>query len=378
MSQSLEDASPPEPPPGPELALAPSGERATLLPSTNVLERMMFVSNALARSGMPLPKGCRTAESIFAKAMIGWEHGLGVMTSLHEVHIIDGKASLPTSIKVGIIRQRGLGRIDVKVATDTEAVVEVRRTDWPRGSKPVEVRFTWDDAIRADLVKKDNWRKYPRSMLVARACDLAIHLYFQEVFLGLPYSPDELGAETDEAGRLLTVQFEAADVPTTPTIPFTVQPPAGNPSAPETRPEPAAGPAAAPAPQTSTPAPIAQPEPAAATESAAEPDIDVVRALADQLGVEPEHRQVLYSRAGESLQAYYEHLQLIEKLRWVRQSAGVDDFQYGCALDRRNVDRDYLLTAEQASGLIDGIFEALTPSERARLTGTQPAPQKAG
>lgn len=362
---SLENANPAEPV-RPDLAITvPEGERSTLLPSTSVLERIMFVSNAIARSGMPLPKNCRTPESIFAKILVGWEHGLGPMTSLHEIHIIEGKASLPASIKVGIVRQRGIGKIDTKIATAQEAVVEVRRNDWPKG-KWMEVKFTIDEAREAELLKKDNWRKYPRSMLLARACDLAVHAYFQEVFMGLPYSPDELGAETDEAGRLITTTFEVHDALPTPAAP----------AAPSPTPTPNHIPARTPgAPDPAPPAPpAAPPEPPPAAEPVT---ADMCRQLADLLKVGPEHRYSLFDRDGNLL-TYYNHLLAIQELRRVRVAAGVDDFQYGAALDRRTVDRDYLLTTEQARGLVDTIYEQCTPSEREAIKGAAALPQLAG
>ena len=351
--------------------VVPEGERATLLPSTNMLERLMFISNAIARSAMPLPKNCRTPESIFAKLLIGWEHGLGPMTSLHEIHIIEGRASLPSAIKVAIVRQRGLGRIDVKTATATECVVEVKRSDWKKGEWK-EVRFTWDEAVQAGLTGKDNWRKYPRSMLVARCCDLAVHTYFQEVFTGLPYSPDELGVETDEAGRPLTVEFEKPMAPATP-VPAAGPVPQATPTPPPEAPAAPAVPAATPVAPTAT---------ATQADPNVTPTAENARALGDRLKIERQHRFDLFGRFDQDLSLYVNHLLTIDELRRVRVHVGVDDFQYGCALDHRGVDRDYLLTTQQAREMIDKLYEHLTPSDRAVFgqAGTQnpPTPASAG
>src|SRR3990172_5912768 len=196
-----------------ELMAPPDAERRTLMPSANAIERMMMIANAVAKSGMPLQKNCRTAESVFAKIVIGYEHGLGPMTSLHEIHLIEGKASLPSAIKVGVIRERGLGTLDLIECTNAKARVKVHRNDWHPDRYEI-VEYTIEDATAAGLTKNDTYRKHPRSMLSARAHDLAVHLYMQEAFMGLPYSPGELGVEEDENGRPVSVAFVELPAPT--------------------------------------------------------------------------------------------------------------------------------------------------------------------
>lgn len=345
-----------------ELITVPEAERATLLPSTNVLERLMFISNALARSGMPLPKNCRTAESIFAKLLVGWEHGLGPMTSLHEIHIVDGRASLPAAIKVGIIRQRGMGRIDVKTATEAECVVEVRRSDWKKGEWK-EVRWTEEDTKRAGLHTKDNHRKYPRSMKIARACEEAVHTYFQEVFMGLPYSPDELGLETDEAGRPITVEFERPAAPSGPAGPSVAgAPPVSTASA-----TPSVASGSAPSESPATPvASATTPRMAPPSEDSSEEDqiATEARRVADSLAICPEHRAAIFERHGENLPAYLGYLRSIDWLRRTSKHLGITDLQWGQALDKRGVDHDYELPVEVVNEMGQRFYEELTPFDR--------------
>ena len=56
-----------------------------------------------------------------------------------------------------------------------------------------ETAFSWNDAIRAGLAGKDNWRKYPQQMLLARVRVKAIREFVPEAGFGL-YTPDELGS----------------------------------------------------------------------------------------------------------------------------------------------------------------------------------------
>jgi hypothetical protein len=52
--------------------------------------------------------------------------------------------------------------------------------------------FTMEDAKRAGLSGGDNWKKYPRNMLFARAMSNGAKWYCPDVFGGPVYTPDEL------------------------------------------------------------------------------------------------------------------------------------------------------------------------------------------
>lgn len=164
------------------------------------------LAKVVADSHMPLPADSVTWQAIFAKFMLGREFGLGPMLSLHEINIIEGRASLPAVVKVAIVRHRGLGQIEIVESTDVIGSVEVKRPEWSP-SRVERVVWTMDDAQRAQLVHKKNWQKYPRAMLIARATDEACKKFFQDIFLGIAGSPDELGAETNEDGRIINVSY---------------------------------------------------------------------------------------------------------------------------------------------------------------------------
>jgi hypothetical protein len=58
------------------------------------------------------------------------------------------------------------------------------------------------DAAAAGLTNKDNWKKYPRNMLFARAISNGQKWYAPDVYNGVTvYTPDEMGAVVDEEGN---------------------------------------------------------------------------------------------------------------------------------------------------------------------------------
>lgn len=209
----------PEPP---LLGIIPPDTLQTL-PSQSVIDRLMQIANTLASSTMPMPTGCHTAGGIFRILLTGHEHGMCCMAALDEIYVVHGRTTMNARTKVAMVRKHGLGEIDVIETTPEKAVVNVRRADWPP-ERQEQITFTLEEAKTASLLTKDNWRHWPADMLVARATGRACNIHFQELFVGLGYTPDELGEETDREGRPIatpangrTAPWAKQDVPTTDT-----------------------------------------------------------------------------------------------------------------------------------------------------------------
>ncbi|HEY6021587.1 MAG TPA: hypothetical protein VIY48_17490 [Candidatus Paceibacterota bacterium] len=121
--------------------------------------------------------------------------------AVQSMHVIDGKLSMSADLmralailaghKVRVIEDRKAG----------SATVQVVRKDDPDFIGAVT--FTMEDAKRAELLGKTNWKKFGPAMLIARATTMAIRTYCPEVLFGVVYSPDELGAITDESGEVI-------------------------------------------------------------------------------------------------------------------------------------------------------------------------------
>ncbi len=172
------------------------------IPSRAELNLLTEIANSIANSQLPLPPSCSTPQALLLKFLYGRELGLPPMASLYEIDIIEGKGSLNAKTMVGLVRRRQLGDVELLVSNSEEAIVEAWRTDRP--DSRIKFRFSIEDAAKADLVHKKNWTKYPEAMLLARVQAKACRALFQEMFLGLAYTAEELGAEVAEEG---TVEF---------------------------------------------------------------------------------------------------------------------------------------------------------------------------
>ncbi len=156
------------------------------------------VAEALSRSGM-LPRSIQRPEAALAILIQGRELGLTVMQSLRSIYVVDGKPTLSAQLMHALcLRHPACEYFALVEASDQSATWETKRRGAPT---PVRVVFSRADAERAGLAGKDNWKKYPRQMLSARACsELARAVYPDAV--GNLYDPDELGAETTPQGEV--------------------------------------------------------------------------------------------------------------------------------------------------------------------------------
>lgn len=116
--------------------------------------------------------------------------------AFQSMHVVDGKLGLGAELMRAMVNKAG-HKFTVIERTAHRAVVEIQRSD---RDKPYRAEFTWDDAQAAGLTGKDNWKKYRKSMMVARATSIAVRDECPEVLFGMVYTPEELGAETDRDG----------------------------------------------------------------------------------------------------------------------------------------------------------------------------------
>ena len=118
-----------------------------------------------------------------AKLIIGRGLGLTDYDAMSGLHIIKGKAVLAANLMAAAIKRAG--KYDYRcVVNEDEARIEFRQRTADGGWETIGITsYTMDDAKRAGL-GGDNWRKYPKAMLFARAISTG---YKQ-------HCPDALGA----------------------------------------------------------------------------------------------------------------------------------------------------------------------------------------
>lgn len=151
-------------------------------------EERWRMAQAMAKAGM-LPKAYRNSPGdILLAQEYGLALGIGFTQVLTDIHVIEGRPSMSANLMQALIRKAG-HRIRIR-GDNRSATCSIVRKDDPEF--PYSVTYTLDDAKLAGLMGKDNWRKYPASMLQARAIAMCARQACADVLAGIAYVPDEL------------------------------------------------------------------------------------------------------------------------------------------------------------------------------------------
>jgi hypothetical protein len=145
-------------------------------------------------------KDVQSASQAIVKILAGRELGFGAFASMTGVNIIQGKPTIGANLMAAAIK--GTGKYNYRVVEMTDIACEL---EFYEAGKPVgKSRFTMDDAQKAGLNGKDNWKRYPRNMLFARAISNGQRWYCPDACNGVTvYTPDEMGATVDEDERVI-------------------------------------------------------------------------------------------------------------------------------------------------------------------------------
>ena len=152
----------------------------------------------------------REQSQAIVKILAGREMGFGPFASMTGVYIISGRPSIGANLMASAVKRSG--KYDYRVIEMTDQACDLEYT---QAGKPIgRSRFTIEDARKAGTKNTD---KYPRNMLFARAMSNGVRWYCPDVFEGAAvYTPEELGANVNEAGDVIDIPAPPAPVHPTP------------------------------------------------------------------------------------------------------------------------------------------------------------------
>lgn len=169
------------------------------------IEQYWRLANMLVASGMIPIKKPEAAMAIMLKAH---ELGIPAMHAFANLHFFDGKLVESAALMVGMAADRCGVTYEVEHWDETRCKLLFRRPGW---SQALPSEFTTEDARRAGLLTKDNWKKYPKAMLLARAQSQGVRAIAPDRFAGA-YAAEEIGDVV---------------MPIVPDLPAALAPPAG-------------------------------------------------------------------------------------------------------------------------------------------------------
>lgn len=168
------------------------------------------LAKALAASGFY--KDIRDTAAGVVKLRIAREMGLG-LRGISDIHIVEGKPTLSYQLILSRVRMftgpLGTDRYSFRYTRRDEECVEI---EWLINGEVIGTS-KWDkeDAKRASLDGRGNWRKYPRQMLTARAVTEGVNAFMPEVIGGSIYTPDELGDSSGSSGSSVVTAVDGGE-----------------------------------------------------------------------------------------------------------------------------------------------------------------------
>lgn len=147
------------------------------------------IAQSLAKTSF-VPASMRgKPDDITAAILAGDELGLRPMASLRSMDIIQGTPALRAHAMRALVQAAG-HEVELVESTETRCRMRGRR----RGSQSWQsVTWTSERAGKLGLTGKDQWRKQPQTMLVARATAELCRLIAADVLHAMPYAVEEVG-----------------------------------------------------------------------------------------------------------------------------------------------------------------------------------------
>lgn len=140
--------------------------------------------------------------SVATRILAGVPRGLSAFDSVQGVHLIQGKISMSANLIARLIKANPLYNYRVTHSTSESCTIEFFEREASDGTYESVGTFTFtaDDARRAGVKNMD---KFPEQMLFSRCITSGGRMHVPAALDGCNYTPEELGAESDESEMMV-------------------------------------------------------------------------------------------------------------------------------------------------------------------------------
>ncbi|MFM0393745.1 hypothetical protein [Paraburkholderia phytofirmans] len=186
------------------------GDGAPDLSPRNFDELLQF-ADTLARSNLVPKEYVGKPENIVVSVQWGYEIGLKPMQALQNIAVVGNRPSLWGDAMLALVLSSPVCKDVIEYYEgegDTLTAVCIAKR---HGRADKKATFSLADAIKAELVSKDVWKKYSPRMLQMRARGYALRDQFADVLRGMPIAELEI-ERVKNMGPVEEVQPE--DAPT--------------------------------------------------------------------------------------------------------------------------------------------------------------------
>lgn len=168
-------------------------------------------AEAAFKSG--LFKSVANVAQAIVKIQMGRELGIPPMRAMQSIYIVHGNITMNGTLLGALIKQSGRYTYRVTRMDNNACTIDFYEISPSGGDYNLvgQSTFSIEDAQRAGLHTKDNWRNYPRNMLFNRAISNGARWYCPDIFIGPIYTPDEMDMAVDAKGDVLDEEVRAPD-----------------------------------------------------------------------------------------------------------------------------------------------------------------------
>jgi hypothetical protein len=153
------------------------------------------VAQSLVRTSF-VPEAYRgKPDEATAAILAGFELGFDPIASLNAFSVIKGRAA-PNALTLRAVVQSKGHEMEIVETTPQKCIMRGRRRGADRWQS---VTWTIGRARDLQLIGKDQWKKQPQNMLVARATSELARLIAADAVMGIPYVAEELFDQDDDA-----------------------------------------------------------------------------------------------------------------------------------------------------------------------------------
>ena len=168
-------------------------------------------ADAAFKSG--LFKSVSNVAQAIVKIQMGRELGIPPMRAMQSIYIVHGNITMNGTLLGALIKQSGRYTYRVTRMDNNACTIDFYEISPSGGDYNLvgQSTFSIEDAQRAGLHTKDNWRNYPRNMLFNRAISNGARWYCPDIFIGPIYTPDEMDMAVDAKGDVIDEEVRTPD-----------------------------------------------------------------------------------------------------------------------------------------------------------------------
>lgn len=153
------------------------------------VNQLAKMADVFLESGMF--KDVKSQAQAIVKIQAGQELGLEPFAAMQGIDIIQGKAVPNSGLQANLIKGSGKYNYKVKEHTDKVCTLEFYER-WDGQWEAVGLStYTQEEATKAGIAFKDNWKKHPKNMLFARALSNGCKWFCADVFNGASYNESD-------------------------------------------------------------------------------------------------------------------------------------------------------------------------------------------